>query len=104
MEWTAYTRGLGPLITPEVMDVKFEMWDRVSAGLQTAGPSLPWEPQAEERLARMPDFVRGQVMEAIEGNARELGAARVTGEVMDRVIEKWIATGDFHEGRYGFKA
>src|SRR5438105_13201825 len=104
VEWTAYTRGLGPLITPEVMDVKFEMWDRVSAGLQAAGPSLPWEPQAEERLARMPDFVRGQVMEAIEGNAGELGARRVTGEVMDRVIEKWIATGDFHEGRYGFKA
>jgi hypothetical protein len=43
-------------------------------------------------------------MEAIEGNARELGAERVTTDVMDRVIEKWITSGDFHEGRYGFRA
>jgi hypothetical protein len=24
--------------------------------------------------------------------------------VMDVVIQKWIETGDFHEGRYGFRA
>jgi hypothetical protein len=24
--------------------------------------------------------------------------------VMDLVIQKWIETGDFHEGRYGFRA
>jgi hypothetical protein len=52
----------------------------------------------------MPDFVRGQVMEAIEGNARELGQDRVTNKVMDAVIQKWIETGDFHEGRYGFRS
>jgi len=104
VEWTAFKKDLGPVITPEVMDVKFEMWGEVSTALQAKGLTMPWEPTAEKRVENMPEFVKGQVMEAIEGNARELGAERVTSEVMDRVIEKWIASGDFHEGRYGFRA
>jgi hypothetical protein len=40
----------------------------------------------------------------MEGNARSLGHDRVTSAVMDEVIDKWVRTGDFHEGRYGFKA
>jgi len=43
-------------------------------------------------------------MAAVEGNAKELGEERVTTRVMDVVIQKWIETGDFHEGRYGFRA
>jgi hypothetical protein len=104
VEWTAYKKGLGSVITPEVMDVKFEMWAEVSDALQARGPSMPWEDDASKRLKNMPDFVRGQVIEAIEGNARQLGAEKVTSTVMDRVIEKWIETGDFHEGRYGYRA
>jgi hypothetical protein len=86
------------------MDVKFDAWAQVSNAIQAKGPSMPWEAEAESRLRNMPDFVRGQVVAAIEGNARQLGAPQVTTQVMDRVIEKWIATGDFHEGRYGYKA
>jgi len=104
VEWTAYKKSLGSVITPEKMDVKYDMWGEVSHGLQAKARTLPWEPRAEERLARVPEFVKGQVIQAIEGNARQLGAERVTSEVMDRVIEKWIATGDFHEGKYGFRA
>jgi nucleotide-binding universal stress UspA family protein len=104
VEWTAAKKGLGPLITPEVMDVKFEMWGEVSDALKARGPSMPWDADASERLENMPEFVKGQVMEAIEGNTRELGEARVSSKVMDVVIQKWIETGDFHEGRYGFRA
>jgi nucleotide-binding universal stress UspA family protein len=104
VEWTAAKQGLGSVITPDVMDVKFEMWGQVSDGLQRKGPTLPWDSDAAGRLQNMPDFVRGQVMEAIEGNARELGQDRVTNKVMDAVIQKWIETGDFHEGRYGFRS
>jgi hypothetical protein len=32
-----------------------------------------------------------------------LGAPEVTSEVVDRVIDKWRKTGDFHEGLYGFR-
>jgi hypothetical protein len=104
VEWTAAKKGLGPVITPEVMDVKFEMWGEVSEALQDKGPSMPWAAEAQARLTNMPGFVRGQVVHAIEGNARELGEGQVTPSVMDRVIQKWIETGDFHEGKYGFHA
>ncbi|MBO0681577.1 MAG: universal stress protein, partial [Candidatus Dormibacteraeota bacterium] len=104
VEWTAVKKGLGSVITPEAMDTKFEMWgetsDQILAG---GGPGMDWDDAASRRLARVPDFVRGQVIQAVEGNARSLGSERVTAEVLDRVIEKWIATGDFHEGRYGFR-
>jgi hypothetical protein len=47
--------------------------------------------------------VRGQVLEAVEGNARTLGLSEVNDAVVDLMIAQWIDTGDFHEGRYGFK-
>lgn len=104
VEWTAFKRGLGSVITPEAMDVKFEMWDAVSHDMQAAGPTMPWDEAASRRLTRVPEFVKGQVIQAVEGNARALGSDRVTSEVLDKVIERWIATGDFHEGRYGYRA
>ena len=104
VEWTAAKKGLGTVITPEVMDVKFEMWEEVSQAIRRKGQQMAWDSDAEARLRNMPDFVKGQVMEAVEGNARELGQERVTSKVMDVVIQKWIETGDFHEGRYGFRA
>ena len=55
------------------------------------------------RLERIPDFIKGQVIQSVEGNARVTGVERVTNEVLDRVIQKWIDTGDFHEGKYGYK-
>lgn len=104
VEWTAVKQGLGDVITPDAVDTKYDMWGEVSGQIQAGGRSLPWDEAAEERIARVPDFVRGQVIQAIEGNAREQGQDRVTSAVMDAVIERWIATGDFHEGRWGFKA
>jgi hypothetical protein len=104
VEWTAFKQGLGSVITPEAMDVKFGMWNEVSQAIQSSGPTMPWEADAERRIARVPEFVRGQVVQAVEGGARAQGEERVTAQVLDRVIERWIATGDFHEGRFGYRA
>jgi hypothetical protein len=104
VEWTAIKNGLGDPITPEKMDVKYDMWGEVSHQIQAGGRTLSWDDEAAARLERVPDFVKGQVIQAVEGNARELGFERVTSEVLDRVIEKWIDTGDFHEGRFGYRA
>jgi hypothetical protein len=104
VEWTAHKLGLGTTITPEVMQVKYDMWGRVSHAIRERDdPRLPWTTDALSRFERVPEFVRGQVLEAVEGNARTLGAAEVTSEVVDRVIDKWRKTGDFHEGLYGFR-
>lgn len=104
VEWTALKQGLGTTITPEIMDVKYEMWGQVSHAIQARHhPGLPWTDSARQRFERVPEFVRGQVLEAVEGNARSLGAAEVDDQVVDQVIERWARSGDFHEGLYGFR-
>jgi hypothetical protein len=104
VEWTAHRLGLGTTITPGVMEVKYEMWGRVSHAIrEREREGLPWTDSAFERFARIPDFVQGQVLEAVEGNARAMGATAVDDTVVDAVIRRWIDTGDFHEGLYGFR-
>ena len=104
VEWTAHKLGLGTTITPEAMDAKYELWGRVSHAIEgRERDGLPWTDSARSRFERIPDFVRGQVLEAIEGNARKLGLSEVNDAVVDLVIDHWVQTGDFHEGRYGFK-
>ena len=104
VEWTAHKLGLGTTITPEVMEVKYEMWGKVSHAIrEREREGLPWTDEALARFERIPDFVQGQVLEAVEGNARAMGATLVDGAVVDSVIHRWIDTGDFHEGLYGFR-
>jgi hypothetical protein len=104
VEWTAYKLGLGTTITPETMQVKYDMWGRVSHAIrERRDEGLPWTDDAYARFERIPEFVKGQVLEAVEGNARALGATVVDSGVVDRVIDKWVTTGDFHEGLYGFR-
>jgi nucleotide-binding universal stress UspA family protein len=104
VEWTAYKKNLGRLITPEAMEVKYGLWGEVSRHIrERSDRQLPWTQEAEQRLEKVPEFVKGQVIQSVEGNARQMGYAQVTSDVLNHVIEKWRATGDFHEGRYGFK-
>lgn len=104
VEWTAIKQGLGTTITPEIMEVKYQMWGQVSDAIQARREqALPWTDSARARFDKVPDFVKGQVLEAVEGNARQMGLAVVDDEVVDRVISRWYSTGDFHEGLYGFR-
>lgn len=104
VEWTAHKRNLGTTITPDIMAVKYDMWGEVSRAIeQRHAESIPWTPSARERLARIPEFVRGQVIDAVEGNARREGAAEVDDSVMDGAVERWAQSGDFHEGKFGFR-
>jgi len=48
-----------------------------------AATKLIWAEDAEQRLARVPEFVRTMVRDSIERHARELGCCEVTCEVMD---------------------
>lgn len=105
VEWTAVKMDLGTTITPEIMDVKYAMWGEVSDDIMMqTGPTMPWAEEAWSRVEKIPPFVLGPVLQAVEGNARAWGFERVTHEVLDRVIEHWVETGDFHEGRFGYKA
>lgn len=48
---------------------------------RTVGPT--WSPDAQERLARVPNFVRGMVKRIYADYARERGIAEITPAVMD---------------------
>jgi len=104
VEWTAHKQNLGTTITPDIMDVKYDMWGEVShAIVQRHESDVEWTDAARQRLAGIPDFVRGQVMESVEGNARRMGQSVVDDDVIDATIQRWSETGDFHEGKYGFR-
>lgn len=45
-------------------------------------PSLRWTPEAEARIARIPSFVRGVVVQRVESLARRRGIALVTTELL----------------------
>ena len=104
VEWTAVKLDLGRVITPEIMDKKFEMWGEVSESyMEREGKKMEWSPEAWARVENIPDFVQGQVLDSVEGNARRWGHETVTIDILDKVIEKWIDTGDFHEAQFGYK-
>ncbi|MBI2296744.1 MAG: PCP reductase family protein [Betaproteobacteria bacterium] len=50
-----------------------------------ANSRLMWTEEAEQRLARIPEFVRPMVRDGVERHARERGYREVTSEVMDEV-------------------
>lgn len=52
-------------------------------GPQQGGP-IRWSAEAQERLARVPNFVRGMVKKIYAEYASEQGIAEITPEVMDR--------------------
>jgi radical SAM protein with 4Fe4S-binding SPASM domain len=51
----------------------------------TPAPSLAWSPAARDRLARIPSFVRGVVVQRVEGFARSRGLEAVTPELLDEI-------------------
>lgn len=55
---------------------------------EVEGESLIWTEEAEQRLQRIPPFVRSSVKSAIEGFAKEKGHGTVTETVMDEARER----------------
>jgi AdoMet-dependent heme synthase len=52
---------------------------------ESAAPTLAWEPAAEERMKRIPAFVRGMVTRAVESWCAKNGVERVTAEVLEEI-------------------
>jgi len=62
----------------------FEMIDAMTVGRsdgRTVGPS--WSADAQERLARVPNFVRGMVKKIYADYAKERGITEITPAIMD---------------------
>ena len=52
---------------------------------ESAEASLSWDPEAEERIKRVPAFVRGMVVRAVEEHCRKAGLLRVTAATLDAI-------------------
>jgi predicted RNA-binding Zn-ribbon protein involved in translation (DUF1610 family) len=61
--------------------VPAEPFETVSGMVVTAGPA--WSSDAQERLARVPTFVRGMVKKIYGDYAKERGITEITPTVMD---------------------
>ncbi len=59
-----------------------------SEGIAAEEPSLVWTPEAEQRLGRIPFFVRSMARRSIERAAQEMRVREITPAVMDRIRAK----------------
>ncbi len=85
----AYARKNGfSTVTPEVIAQKYDEWARRARKMERL---LPWDQEAEERIARVPSFVRGTVAAEIELYARERDGEKVTAALLDEVTSRWAA-------------
>lgn len=55
-----------------------------------AGPQIEWEPEAEQRLERVPAPVRAMARIELERTAADRGASRVTVALMEEVKAKYF--------------
>ena len=80
-------------VTVSLMDEKYDQWSRGSA---EATSELAWSAEARQRIERIPPFVRGMVVQAIEAHARQKGAGEITTELMDEAKGAWGEGAGFH--------
>ena len=57
---------------------------------------MSWSAEALERIERIPPFVRGMVVEAIEAHAQRKGAGEITPELVEEAKGSWGGGAGFH--------
>jgi hypothetical protein len=53
---------------------------------------LEWDPDARERMQRVPAFVRGMVIKAVESHCAKHGISRVTEQQLDEIRSRMPAS------------
>ena len=80
-------------VTPDMIEEKYHQWEEGSA---RAASDLVWTAEATERVQRIPKFVRGMIVKAVEDYAAREGRGEVTSEMLDEAKGFWGDTGRFH--------
>ncbi len=83
-------------VTSDVMDEKYADWGEGSARFK---PTMPWQDDVVQRAGRIPDFVRGMVVNEVERCAAEMGLDVVTEDVLEKAMGAWSRHGTFHSER-----
>tara|TARA_B100000315_G_scaffold238138_1_gene255628 strand:- start:3634 stop:4266 length:633 start_codon:yes stop_codon:yes gene_type:complete len=58
---------------------------------KTTGTDVTWSAEAEERLRRLPEFIRPMAKREIERMAKDKGAPQVTASIMDEAKTKFMS-------------
>ncbi len=80
-------------VDKDLIEDKYGQWEEGSA---QAFSELTWTEEAERRVQRIPPFVRGMVVQAVEEFARQKGDMEITLELMDEAKGSWEEGGIFH--------
>ena len=80
-------------VTVALMEEKYQEW---SGGSERATSELAWSEEARRRIERIPPFVRGMVVQAIEAHARQKGIVEITPELVDEAKDSWGEGAGFH--------
>ncbi len=83
-----------PIVNAELMEAKYGQWAQGSA---QATSEMAWTAEAKERMDRVPAFVRGMVVKAIEAYAASQGLVEITPGTVDEAKASWGETGRFHQ-------
>ncbi len=92
VEKLARARGRST-VTVDLLEAKYRQW---SGGSALVASELRWTEQARLNIERVPQFVRGMVMQAIEAYARDKGLTEITSDIVDEAKGSWGTTGRFH--------
>ena len=82
-----------PVVTVDMMDAKYRQW---AVGSEQATSEMTWTDEAQARIERIPSFVRGMVVNAVEAYAHLQGLAEITPTTLDEAKKHWGHTGQFH--------
>ena len=80
-------------VTEEMIEAKYRQW--AEGSVQAAG-EMSWTAEARERIQRVPVFVRGTVVKAVEAYARQQGLSEITPMILEEAKSFWGETGRFH--------
>lgn len=58
---------------------------------KTNNSNVTWAPEAEERLSRLPDFIRPMAKREIERMAKDKGESEITASIMDEAKTKFMS-------------
>lgn len=80
-------------VTLEVLAAKYREW---AGGSARAAREMAWTEEALRRIERIPEFVRGMIVQATEAYARQRCIAEISPEILDEARRHWGETGRFH--------
>ncbi len=80
-------------VDAEAVAAKYETWGDGSA---RAERQLVWDDDALQRVQRIPDFIRGNVVRELERRARDEGRDRITAAYLDEARRRWSGGEGFH--------